>query len=120
VLREVGALLSAATRAEDLCARYGGEEFALVLVEADHATALAVAERVRAAVAGHQFRFEGEEFAVTVSAGVATTCGGAPVRPVDLWNASDGRLYAAKRAGRNRVVGASSGDGDLFDTAVAG
>jgi two-component system, cell cycle response regulator len=119
VLREVGELLAAAARAEDLSARYGGEEFALVLVEADHAGALAVAERVRAAVEGHQFRFEGQNLAVTISAGVATTCGGAPVRPVELLNAADGRLYVAKREGRNRVVGASSNDADLVDTVVA-
>jgi two-component system, cell cycle response regulator len=119
VLREVGAILAAAARAEDQCARYGGEEFALVMVEADHAGALAAAERVRAAVEGHRFQFEGQELAVTISAGVATTCGGAPVRPIELLNAADGRLYAAKREGRNRVVGASPNDADLFDTVVA-
>ena len=105
VLREVADLLRAATRPEDLCARYGGEEFALVLVEADHAGAVAAAERLRAAVAGHLFRFEGAAMALTVSAGVATTCGDAAVTPADLLRAADERLYRAKADGRNRVVG---------------
>lgn len=109
VLRELAGVLRAGARSEDLCARYGGEEFALVLVEADHAAALAAAERVRAAVAGHPFRFEGAALALTVSAGVATTCGDAAATPAELLHAADGRLYAAKRGGRDRVVG--EGDG---------
>jgi diguanylate cyclase (GGDEF)-like protein len=118
VLRGVAAALAGLTRAEDLCARYGGEEFALVLVEAGHADALAVAERARAAVAARRVRFDGSELAVTVSAGVAT-CGGAAATAAELLSAADGRLYAAKRGGRDRVVGEADG-ADLFDTHVTG
>ena len=66
-----------------------------------------VAERVRAAIARRTFRFDGAELSVTVSAGVATTCGDAEVTPANLLRMADERLYAAKRSGRNRVVGSS-------------
>ena len=114
VLREVGAVLRAHARTEDLAARYGGEEFAVVLVEADHAAALSAGERVRAAVAGLALRYEGHTLALSVSVGVATVGPGAEA-PADLLHLADGRLYAAKRAGRNRVVGASD-DEDLWQT----
>jgi diguanylate cyclase (GGDEF)-like protein len=105
VLRAVAGALQGLARAEDLCARYGGEEFALVLVEADHDAAVGAAERARAAVEQLRIAFEGAELSVTVSAGVATTCGDAAATPAGLLWAADGRLYEAKRDGRNRVVG---------------
>jgi two-component system, cell cycle response regulator len=111
VLREMADLLRTSTRAEDLCARYGGEEFALVLPEADHAAAVAVAERVRAAVGEHTFQFEGATLSLTMSAGVVTTCGDGWATPTDLLHEADRRLYEAKREGRNRVVGEPGDDG---------
>ncbi|QJX00869.1 GGDEF domain-containing protein [Frigoriglobus tundricola] len=112
VIREVADLLRAVTRGEDICARYGGEEFALVLVEADHFSALAVAERVRTLVNCHAFRFEGVELALTISAGVATTCGDRWATTAGLLHEADERLYAAKREGRNRVVGEPAREDD--------
>jgi diguanylate cyclase (GGDEF)-like protein len=108
VLRAVAEALRGVTREEDLCSRYGGEEFVLVLVEADHEAALLAAERARAAVERQVIRFEALELSVTVSAGVATTCGDPEATPAALLWLADGRLYEAKRTGRNRVVG----DGD--------
>jgi diguanylate cyclase (GGDEF)-like protein len=105
VLRAVAEALRQYARPEDLCARYGGEEFALVLAESDHLAAIEAAERARAAVERQPVRFEGLELSVTVSAGVATTCGDAATTPAGLLWLADGRLYEAKRGGRNRVVG---------------
>jgi diguanylate cyclase (GGDEF)-like protein len=116
-LRAVAEALRGVAREEDICARYGGEEFALVLAEADHDAALAAAERARAAVERQAVRFDGEEVWVTVSAGVATTYGEADTSPAQLLFVADGRLYEAKRAGRNRVVG-SSGDSTLATPAT--
>jgi diguanylate cyclase (GGDEF)-like protein len=102
VLRGLADRLRPDVRREDLLARYGGEEFALVLVEADGPTARAAAERVRRQVGGRPFPFAGEELAVTVSVGVATTCG-EELTPQELLKRADEKLYAAKRAGRDRV-----------------
>jgi two-component system, cell cycle response regulator len=104
VLRELSERLRHAVRREDLLARYGGEEFAQVLVETDRDQALIAAERVRRVVAETPFQFESRALPVTVSVGVATTCGEGGMTSAGLLKAADDKLYAAKRAGRNRVV----------------
>jgi GGDEF domain-containing protein/HAMP domain-containing protein len=87
-------------------ARYGGEEFVLILPETSKADAIRVAERVRAAVAEAPLVGGlGEEGRVTLSAGVATF----PEDGQDqdaLLRAADDALYAAKHAGRNRILAA--------------
>lgn len=117
VLRGLAERVRPGVRAEDLFARYGGEEFALALVETDHAAAVAAAERLRRLVAAEPFVWEGEPVRVTVSLGVATTRGeeGA-ADPAALLRVADERLYRAKQAGRNRVVG----EPGLADTVLAG
>jgi len=98
LLREVGGLLSAATRTEDLTARYGGEEFAILLPHTELAVAEQVAERVRSSVESHPFPHD----RVTVSIGVAALHQHA--RGADsLIQAADLALYMAKENGRNRV-----------------
>ena len=101
-LQRLAALIASAVRRHDLAARLGGDEFALVLPGARHADALALAEGVRAAVAGH-----GGMPPMTVSIGVATLDGVA--NDVDaarsLVPMADRALYAAKRRGRNAVSG---------------
>ncbi|HYC71654.1 MAG TPA: GGDEF domain-containing protein [Opitutaceae bacterium] len=84
-------------------ARYGGEEFALLLAGADASNAAGLAERLRAAIAAAPFPAGARRLAVTVSIGVA---GAAPAMagPEQLLGLADRRLYAAKHAGRNRVV----------------
>jgi diguanylate cyclase (GGDEF)-like protein len=104
-LRELASLLHSKVRKEDLLARYGGEEFTLVLVETAQAAAVAVAEALRQRVEAHPFQFEGQTFHLTISLGVASTLGGAPLGPLELIQQADERLYQAKNAGRNRVVG---------------
>jgi diguanylate cyclase (GGDEF)-like protein len=104
VLRELAECIRTTVRKEDLFARYGGEEFALVLVESGSAEAAAAGERIRAAVASHQFRFETTPIKLTISVGVATTTGESDLTPTELIRAADEKLYQAKRSGRNRVV----------------
>jgi diguanylate cyclase (GGDEF)-like protein len=97
-LQRVAATLSSAARAADLVARYGGEEFVLLLPDTDLAAAGEAAERLRIALAAMPGQPQ-----VTVSLGVASfpaTSLGAG----ELVAAADEALYAAKQAGRNRVM----------------
>jgi diguanylate cyclase (GGDEF)-like protein len=92
--------------------RYGGEEFVALLRHTDSETAQEVAERVRSGIEQHLFALpSGDEFNVTISIGVATyTPGTDPALNMPDGQALVGRadrcLYAAKGAGRNRVVSA--------------
>jgi diguanylate cyclase (GGDEF)-like protein len=94
-------------RAGDVVARYGGEEFVVLLPDTDEEHARLLAEALRAKVEAlgiaHPAAAGGE--VVTISAGVAATT---PERETSsaeaLLRAADDALYAAKHAGRNRVI----------------
>src|SRR4029079_817364 len=91
-------------RREDTVARTGGEEFAVLAPEVPHANALGLAEKLRALVEATPCRFEDHTIPVTASFGVAAFSGDAEMTAAQLYGVADERLYAAKRAGRNRVV----------------
>ena len=103
VLVEVVRRASEAVRHSDLVGRWGGEEF-IVLTDAADADVLArLGERVRAAVAAGPVAAGDERIRVTVSIGAAIA--GVPAPSADaLVAAADAALYAAKDAGRDRVV----------------
>jgi diguanylate cyclase (GGDEF)-like protein len=102
VLRHLALTLSANVREIDVVARLGGEEFAALLPSTDLEGAIRLAERFRAAVEGQRVRSGDAEIGYTVSIGVATMEAG--VSGVDqLLKLADLGLYAAKKAGRNRV-----------------
>ena len=105
VLVEVARRLQQALRSGDLVARFGGEEFVALLPDATHEQACALGERLRRAVAAAPVPIGRGACAVTVSVGVMT-CAGDDTNDVVLARA-DARLYAAKTAGRNRVIGES-------------
>ncbi|MEC5159806.1 MULTISPECIES: GGDEF domain-containing protein [unclassified Janthinobacterium] len=97
-------------RRGELAARYGGEEIGILLPDTGLDEALALAERVRAAIEGLRIGHRGSPAGVvTVSAGVAALLprrgAGAPAR---LLEAADKALYAAKLGGRNRVCAAAA------------
>jgi diguanylate cyclase (GGDEF)-like protein len=97
VLVELAGLVRGLSRAGDLPARWGGEEFTWLLPGVDQATAPQLAERLRAAVAAHPF----PGGPLTISLGTATLRSGE--EGSSLFTRADTALYAAKRAGRNRV-----------------
>jgi diguanylate cyclase (GGDEF)-like protein len=110
VLKELGQILGSSVRREDMVARSGGEEFVLVYPRAGKEAALRIAENLRRAVEAHDFRHgEGQPLGrVTISGGVA--CFPEDARSaLDLQRAADRALYAAKAAGRNRIVSADKG-----------
>ncbi|TCO58339.1 GGDEF domain-containing protein [Actinocrispum wychmicini] len=98
-LREIAELLRGECRANDLVARWAGDEFIILLV-GDGQLGPVVAERIRAAVDGHDWRSRlGAARRPTVSIGVASGRGSLE----HLFAAADTALYLAKRNGRNRV-----------------
>jgi diguanylate cyclase (GGDEF)-like protein len=108
VLRGLAGTIRTELRHGDIAARFGGEEFAVVIPGADHAAALQVAERIRAAVEAMAIEEEtaGELLHATVSIGVATYPWHGRT-PKELTHEADQALYRAKADGRNRVVGAA-------------
>jgi two-component system cell cycle response regulator len=101
VLREVADRLRSQLRAADVVARYGGEEFLVVLADAPPEEALAIAERLRAALEKTPIPTGQGEASVTVSIGLAITPVG--VSASEAVAAADVALYRAKALGRNRV-----------------
>lgn len=104
VLVRVGAALrEAAQRSGEAACRPGGEEFALLLPGVDATEALRRADALRAEVASWTLKHAGLSLGrVTISVGVASLEQGGT--PASLARQADEALYAAKRAGRNRVL----------------
>lgn len=98
VLCRVSDLIRSGIRETDIAARWGGEEFIVVLPDAPADMAFVVAERIRSLVENGM-----KDVGTTVSCGVSTLPGGLADLEVMLKKA-DEMLYAAKNAGRNRVV----------------
>lgn len=103
VLVEASHRLVTFTREVDTVARYGGEEFVLLLPQTDLDGARKVAEKVRSELAGAPVETDVGPLTITMSAGVAShPRHGTSVD--SLLRAADRALYAAKSAGKNRVV----------------
>jgi diguanylate cyclase (GGDEF)-like protein len=104
-LRRVAKAIRETVRTVDFPARYGGEEFAVIVPQVEGNALIAIADRIRANV---------EAIPAPAGGGPLTVSIGAAVFPDDgrdreaLFHTADGRLYAAKAGGRNRVVGPTS------------
>jgi diguanylate cyclase (GGDEF)-like protein len=105
VLVQLAGILNHGCRQGDIVSRMGGDEIALLLPGCSLAAGQTRAEEICSQVRGHRFSLNhGEELTISVSAGVAH----APTHALDLrplYAAADSALYAAKRAGRDRVGG---------------
>jgi diguanylate cyclase (GGDEF)-like protein len=117
VLAAVGEVLTGSLRASDFAGRHGGEEFLILLPGTDSAGALQAAEKVRVAI--EKIAVSQVDRPITASLGVAAY----PTDALDsdtLVRMADRALYAAKRAGRNRVELAmpSSEAADLAEAAA--
>jgi diguanylate cyclase (GGDEF)-like protein len=106
VIQNVAGIVLATVREEDLAFRYGGEELLVVLRGATMEALLALGERLRGAVRAQPFEVcPGERHPVTVSVGAAVVHPGGDLDWDSVLQRADNALYAAKRGGRDRVVG---------------
>lgn len=99
VLKNLVRHISDRMRGNDVLTRWGGEEFALLLPDTTLEGARALAEKLRASVA--EARLADQVPRLTISLGVTRICPGGT--PAEGFMRADRALYAAKRAGRNRV-----------------
>ncbi len=105
VLQEMAVILRESAREIDRLGRYGGEEFMVILPETDIEDAAVFVERVRREVARRPFDIQADEpLRMTISVGVATYPHESIDSPEALVKLADNALYAAKSAGRDRVV----------------
>jgi len=103
VVREMGVMMRAAIRPQDMAGLYGGDEGIVFYRDADQAQAREIAENLRKMVAERVFEHHGNDFGVTISQGIAEY----PIHgetAESLIAAADKALYQAKAAGRNCVV----------------
>lgn len=106
-LRLVVARMRESLAEGQILSRIGGEEFAVLLPGSDESEASAIAERLRRHLERSSVSAGGHELILKISAGVATLAPGMENHST-LLRAADRALYAAKRAGRNRVATSSS------------
>ncbi len=110
LLREFGWVLREHLRKSDISCRYGGEEFVLILPDSSLADTQQRVEQIRALVKDLQIR-HGEQLLdrMTVSAGIAGAWEHGSTAS-ELLRAADEALYAAKQAGRDRVIVYQAGE----------
>ncbi|MGM8225079.1 GGDEF domain-containing protein [Cellvibrio sp. ARAG 10.3] len=102
VLKVISRSIAKRLREVDFFGRYGGEEFVVIMPETPLDKAVAVLEKIRAAIANTAFNYKEEPLAITLSMGITE------FRPGDTTDSvfarADRALYSAKAGGRNRCV----------------
>lgn len=104
VLRLLADIFHETVRSCDYVARYGGEEFMVMLPEVGAAGGQEVAERIRERVARESINRKGDRITISIGMAMFAEHGDSPEL---LFQQADQALYAAKAAGRNRVVTAT-------------
>jgi len=116
VLLRIARIVMATVGSDNSVFRYGGEEFVVIADSLTRAAALALGERIRRDIASHM---DADGPLVTVSIGLAT-CADDASDYDGLFECADRRLYLAKSAGRNCVIGGTGADTGAARLAWAG
>ncbi len=103
VLKRFADLLRTNTRASNICGRIGGEEFVMVITHVEKPNIQIVIDRIRRDLEAEKFTFEGPVLGITASFGISGFQRGNVPKFSQLLRDADVALYAAKRAGRNRI-----------------
>lgn len=101
-LRHLSAVMRESLRPQDLIGRYGGEEFLILLPETDAQQSAEVVTRLQRELTRRFFLADNKRLLITFSAGIA--CLAPDEEPDDAIDRADRAMYAAKRAGKNRVL----------------
>jgi diguanylate cyclase (GGDEF)-like protein len=102
VLKSLSHMLRQRLREHDIIGRYGGEEFAVIMPDTDEGTALAMLTELAEGFGMIKHLAAAREFTVTFSCGIAGLRAGGSAD--SLLEEADAAMYAAKGAGRNRVM----------------
>ena len=105
-LKTTASVIRSLFRSSDVVARYGGEEFVIIMLETDRKTALEKMQAVRQEIEATEIALPktATPAKLTISAGIACYPEDGE-KESDLLYVADSRLFAAKKEGRNRVVG---------------
>ena len=107
VLMELAKIFTHTIRHQDNVARWGGEEFLFILPQTNAPNAHVIAEKLRNAVAHHEFKVNDKKLKVTLSFGIAEID---THQDIDQTiNIADKHLYTAKNTGRNQVFPRAEG-----------
>lgn len=101
-IRQISKRMLACIRQIDIPARYGGDEFAIILPNTSIEDATVVAERMVKMVSSSPITWDHHKIDLSVSVGVGEY--GGDSCPGDVTKATDQAMYAAKQAGKNKVV----------------
>lgn len=105
VLKAVAHRIRQRMRQSDVLARFGGEEFLAILPATDRTGAINLAEDIRQAIESRPIRLQEKLIPITISIGVHAGVPGDTQKALEVMiDRSDKALYAAKSAGRNRVM----------------
>jgi diguanylate cyclase (GGDEF)-like protein/PAS domain S-box-containing protein len=102
LLKRLSKLLKTNIHKSDVLARLGGDEFGIIVVDSRMDDAKQTADKIRNAIKGFRFYWEGDVFEIGASIGLVEI--GKEVRTIyDLLRAADFACYAAKEMGRNQI-----------------
>jgi diguanylate cyclase len=101
-LRHLTAVMRTSLRPQDHLGRYGGEEFLILLPDTEEQSAAAVITRLQRALTKQFFMADNRRLLITFSAGIARLA--SDEDPYGAIDRADKAMYAAKRAGKNRVL----------------